>query len=172
MALPTLTTVPVIITGASPLLCGKPADLPDGLTPVQQARERLYLGSDHQPVIPTLNLARCLVGAGRLLNPPRSDLHQALDVNPSEIPIRSSVPWQVDTRTVRKPGTRERINCHRPRFDSWSLAFEVHVDTERIGLGVLMGLIELAGMRIGLGDYRVERGGPFGRFRLESWGPA
>lgn len=170
MELPTMTTVPVIITGTTPLLCGKPAEPRPTLAPRQQALLRLYQDAQGNPVIPSLNLFRCLTGAGRLLDNRMLDLGLALGIPQSDIRIASKHPWQVDTRTVRKPGSRERMACNRPRFDDWSLSFDLQVDADLVPIDQAAALVEIAGQRLGLGDFRAERGGPFGRFRISHWG--
>lgn len=62
--------------------------------------------------------------------------------------------------------------CHRPRVDSWSLTFTLDVDTSVFDPKLVRALIDDAGKKIGLGDYRPARKGPFGRFVVKRWDEA
>jgi hypothetical protein len=54
----------------------------------------------------------------------------------------------------------------RPRFEPWTLAGELDVDEPAITTPVLISLLEIAGKRAGLGDWRpsARASGPHGRF--------
>lgn len=170
MGAATMTAIPVVLAGITPLLCGRPADPLPGQPPQVQARARLYQDDQGRPVMPTINLFRCITSAGRLLDREPTELVHALGISATAIPIHSRGSWQVDTRSVRKPGSRERMICYRPRFDDWSLGFDLLVDRDLIDPDLVAAVIEAAGQRMGIGDFRAERGGPFGRFRIGHWG--
>ena len=60
---------------------------------------------------------------------------------------------------------RSRILRTRAKFDTpWSCTFEVDVDDELIDLSQLLEWLDIAGRQIGLGDWRPEKSGMFGRF--------
>lgn len=64
---------------------------------------------------------------------------------------------------------RARILRTRAKFDMpWSLAFTVELNSELAGHEELARWLEIAGDRVGLGDWRTEKPGTYGRFRLES----
>jgi hypothetical protein len=74
---------------------------------------------------------------------------------------------EIDRRRVivQKSG----IIRSRPRFNRWSLYFTVVYDPtllEEGGLGILPDIVNDAGNRFGIGDYRPSCSGWFGRFRL------
>lgn len=166
--------IAISLVGTTPLLCGRPvADDPgaDAEDPRVQAAARLYLGADGGPVIPGLNLFRCFAGAVRLRGHCPVELVNALGLAERELPIRSDQPWAVDSRMVRHPQTGIRSVCHRPRFDAWQLDATVLVDRDLWSPAQVRELITDAGLRVGLGDFRPERGGPFGRFAVGSWEP-
>jgi hypothetical protein len=60
---------------------------------------------------------------------------------------------------------------HRPRFDSWKLAFEVEYDDSLIIVHQLNQIVDDAGKRVGLLDFRPAHKGPFGRFIIAKWEP-
>ena len=77
--------------------------------------------------------------------------------------------FEVDSRPVTIPATKGRIMRHRPRFDAWSAKFSLMIDEEVLPVDLVHQLLTEGGMRIGIGDYRPEKGGPFGRFQVVRW---
>ena len=64
---------------------------------------------------------------------------------------------------------RSRILRTRAKFDPpWAVDFVADCDDELVDEDRLREWLEMAGRRIGLGDWRVSKGGEYGRFRLES----
>jgi hypothetical protein len=55
----------------------------------------------------------------------------------------------------------------RPRFERWSAHLEVIYDPELIEPDLIVQVMADAGRRIGVGDYRPEKSGWFGRFTVE-----
>lgn len=84
------------------------------------------------------------------------------------IPLNTKV-FEVDSRSVVIPSTGGRIMKHRARLDEWSLTFELEVDTTMFSVGFARLLVDDAGKRIGLGDFRPDRKGPFGKFNVTKW---
>ena len=74
--------------------------------------------------------------------------------------------FEVDSRPVTIPATKGRIMRHRPRFDQWGAKFEISVDDELLSLDMAHRLLNEAGQSIGIGDFRPEKRGPFGTFRV------
>jgi hypothetical protein len=75
----------------------------------------------------------------------------------------------VDTRAVRIPSTGGRIQRHRPIFHEWGLTFSVTLDTDEMSRNLFREIVDAAGNKIGLGDFRPETKGPFGRFKVKNW---
>ena len=81
-------------------------------------------------------------------------LYSCLDIPGAEIAIKHKEDWRVDTRAVRIPSTGGRIIAHRPMFDDWELSFELVLDEKLLGAKMLRQIVDDAGQRIGLGDFR------------------
>jgi hypothetical protein len=84
-------------------------------------------------------------------------------------PLVHPEPWSVDTRPVRIPATGGRILCHRACFNDWLVTFEVTLDTSIIGERLFRDIVDKAGSAIGLGDFRPDCKGPFGKFHVKHW---
>ena len=63
---------------------------------------------------------------------------------------------------------RSRVLRVRPKFDDWSVTFSVEYDEELVDRSKLERWIDIGGRRIGLGDWRPEKSGRYGRFELVS----
>lgn len=180
------------IQGHTPLICNRFTDemamaatagtrgnsaAQDRGTPKEIAESKLYLDLRKKPCIPQPNLLRCLVEGGRFHKIGRAQvttktsslLYACVDIEGVSIPIQHKESWRVDTRPVRIPATGGRILAHRPMFDDWKLAFTCVLDVSILGPKLLRTIVDDAGSRIGLGDYRPSTKGPFGRFKVVRW---
>lgn len=181
--------IKVTIQGITPLLCNRftdEASLSNGTsaairvgkkgTPREQCEPKLYTDSVNTKGIPGCNVLAALVGAGRFIKAGRKTL---TTVKSSIVPAGVTVDellcvltpqsWEVDSRSVVSPATGGRVMCHRPRFDKWTLSFSLAVDDTLFAPDVVRQLLDEAGKKIGLGDFRPERRGPFGRFVVIGW---
>ncbi len=185
------TEIEVTIQGVTPLICNRFTDeaqesattgnristIGDRGTPLEQAEKKLYIGSDGKPMIPQPNLFRCIIDAGTYFKAGKSKvttqksslIPACLEVYGTELPIVHKEPWQVDTRPVRIPSTGGRILAHRPMFNDWQLTFIMNYEPDMIGAKLLREIMDAAGRRIGLGDFRPACKGPFGKFVVVNW---
>lgn len=178
------------IKGVSPLLCNRFTDAQQQAvssqinasvvgergTPREQAEPKLYRDSHGHPILPGPNLFASLVAAGTFIKAGKSKLTTmkssivpaGLSIPEIELPLSPSA-WETDSRPVVIPSTGGRVMCHRPRFDAWSVSFTLEIDESLFSERVVRELVDHAGKRIGVGDFRPARRGPFGRFVVESW---
>jgi hypothetical protein len=64
---------------------------------------------------------------------------------------------------------RARIMRHRARLEKWSCTLDLQIDETILPVDHVQAILSDAGKRAGLGDYRPQKGGPFGRFFVSSW---
>lgn len=91
-----------------------------------------------------------------------------------QIPLRDSQgaplrSFEIDSRPVVIPSTKGRIMCHRPRLNEWNIEFTLEVDEDTIDADFIHQLLTEGGRKLGVGDFRPEKGGSFGRFIVVSW---
>ncbi len=79
-----------------------------------------------------------------------------------------ALDFEVDARPVTIPATKGRIMRYRPRFEQWGARFNLLVDETTLGIDLVHQLLNEAGAQIGIGDFRPEKRGPFGTFRVVS----
>lgn len=77
--------------------------------------------------------------------------------------------FQVDARPVVIPDTGRRVMRYRPRLDEWAIETRLDVDDHILDPDLCRRILEVAGQREGVGDYRPGRGGPYGRFVVTKW---
>lgn len=181
----------VTIAGATPLLLNRFTDeaqmkatsgttgaiTGDKGTPREQAEKKLYKSRNGDLVIPQPNMLRCIIDSGKYFKAGKSKvttqkssiIPACVDIHGVELPLVSREGWRVDMRPVRIPATGGRILCHRPCFDDWSVTFTATIDTDLISEGLFRELVDAAGKRIGLGDFRPDCKGPFGKFVVTQW---
>lgn len=62
---------------------------------------------------------------------------------------------------------RNRLERTRAKFDTWSLTFVLDAEDELVDRQQLETWLTIAGRRIGLGDWRPEKSGDYGRFEVD-----
>ena len=152
-------------------------------TPREQAKRKLYVDSKTGELyIPGPNVLACLVAAGRFHKAGREKLSTAKSsLIPAYVLIEEQVcpltldgapikdpHWEVDSRRVVVPSTGGGIMAHRPRLDEWELSFRVDLDAE-FSSKLFREVVDSAGRKCGLGDFRPSRKGPYGRFSVVNW---
>lgn len=148
--------------------------------PEQDARERLHTHPDDADVviIPGPMLLSCFIGAGRFFKAGKTKITTqqsslvpaAMMVLEPWFPLASNGGWSVDARPIRIPATGGRIIRYRPIFHNWSVPnIELELDTDVFSLDLTRQIIDAAGKKQGLGDFRPACKGPFGRFVVTSW---
>ncbi len=97
-------------------------------------------------------------------------LHDAITLTNGDgkTPIKGDA-FEVDSRPVVIPATKGRIMRHRPRHDHWSASFDLRINETVLDPDFINQLLTEGGQQIGIGDFRPEKGGPFGCFLIEKW---
>jgi hypothetical protein len=77
--------------------------------------------------------------------------------------------YEVDSRPVTIPATKGRVMRHRARLNEWVAICTIRLNEDIIAEATLRQLFNEGLQQIGLGDYRPEKGGPFGTSGLVAW---
>ena len=167
----------VTVKGVSALLMHRyPLDPIEGLekkSPAEQAELAAYRTPQGELYVPGVNLQRSLVAAATFSKGKgRASLQKTVAacvfVNPEHL-VLDNQSFAVDSRPVVVPATKGRIVRHRPRLDSWQLSFQVEGDETMLKEAQVRRVLDDAGSKVGLLDFRPERKGPFGRFVVTKW---
>lgn len=174
------------ITGITPLLMNKfnldehQLKKDKNLTPREAAQKVCYEDEQKKLYYPTMNIYACLIEAGKFhkegkvkVTTARSSLIPAgIMIQGETIYFKEPETWEVDNRAVVVPSTGGRVVCHRPRLDKWSLDFTLEVDLKMFSPKFVRTLVDDAGNKVGLGDFRPARKGIYGRFVVTNWDEA
>lgn len=166
------------IEGISPLLMHRfpmePIEAIEKKTPQEQAEICLYQIGD-QPYLPGVNLQRALVasatfskGKGRASLQKQVAAGLFIDEEILELNGKTT-PWVIDSRPVVVPATKGRIVRHRPKFEKWEVSFTISYDETLLTAQQVRQVVDDAGSRVGVLDFRPEKKGPFGRFMVTEW---
>ena len=171
------------IEGTSPLLTHNPSSMRSGEsgpsrkkipTAVDEAAAGLYVGDDGRFYIPTIAFRNAIlyglrgkkigkVGAATKLAPavfidPEHEMTMILDKNG-----KPAVKYEIDSR--RAVVQRQGITRHRPKFYPWKAMVTLSVDLDIVSSEIVAREMDEAGTTAGVGDYRPQRTGWFGKFR-------
>lgn len=142
-------------------------------------RLRMHVDDNGELFIPPMALKKALEGAASFLGrkvPGRGQKTYAsffkstvLVMKPVPLGIRvEDVPGEeLFVPSDGKPGGGSRVTKTFGRINNWSGTAEVYVADETISNEVFEEHLKVAGQFIGLGMFRPERGGFFGRFAVE-----
>ena len=183
-------TVKVTIEGVTPILMHRfteenevkvssgisAVSVGDKGTPREQAEKKLYKNDKGELYLPGPNIFACIIAAGKFHKNGKS---KVTTVKSSLVPAGMGIldlvcpfgtkEFEVDSRSVVIPATGGRIMAHRPRLDKWSLTFRLAIDTDMFAETFARKLVDDASKRIGLGDFRPDRKGIFGKFVVTKW---
>jgi hypothetical protein len=74
---------------------------------------------------------------------------------------------EVDTRSAVNTNVKARIIVHRPKWNKWKCEFDLMIDDDGLlTTPIIQSVIEYAGRFQGVGSYRPEHTGEFGRFKI------
>ncbi|NDG14023.1 MAG: hypothetical protein EB124_12920 [Betaproteobacteria bacterium] len=185
-----MKTVSVEIRGTSPLLIhrfGEEAEQGkatrrvkvDNSNPRDEATKVAYIAPDGTFYFNAFSIPACMANAGanHKMRGSRKTLKfivpSAVRMNSDSVTILNGAgpakDFEVDSRPVTIPATKGRIMRHRPRFDCWGAKFDLVVNDNLLGIDDAHRLLTEAGEYIGIGDFRPEKRGPFGCFRVTAF---
>lgn len=165
------------VKGLSPLLMHsfpmQPLEAMDKKTAEEQAEHAAYRAPSGKLYVPAIAFQRALIGAatyskgkGRMTL--QKPVAACVLVSPEYL-ILDQQEYLVDARPVVIAATKGRVVRFRPRFDDWSFECFIEYDDNLLKESEIRKVVDDAGSRIGLLDFRPERKGPFGRFMVVNW---
>lgn len=182
-----MKTIKVEIRGTTPLLIhrfGEAAEtgkqsraaMVADVEPREEARKVAYIAADGSFYFNAFSIPAAMGNAGAN-HKMRGTRKTARYVVPSAIRLTSDTitilngsgpakDFEVDSRPVTIPATKGRVMRHRPRFNQWGAEFDLIVNDTLLTVELAQQLLQEAGQQIGIGDFRPEKRGPFGTFRV------
>lgn len=139
-----------------------------------ECQTALWLDEKGAPTIPGGAIRRMIENAARK-SKQDGDVREGLIV----VAVRFAYDKEKYGKTIEELGRnaqytvgvvvqRARILRTRAKFDRWGARFIVDTDPELVDKQKLGNWLEVGSRRVGLGDWRPEKSGHFGRFTVES----
>jgi len=170
----------VEITGITPLLQNKPAEYGFDEQWVEkkastdweaEGLKKLYIDSNGMIYQPATHLDRALIEAGKKIKvkgqgkATYSKLFGSM-VSVEEFEIEHKIQdYEIHKCLVVIPSTKGRVMRYRPIFKKWALEFHMDAEEEIPG-EVIKEALEICGKYVGIGDWRPEKKGKFGKFQV------
>ena len=176
---PKVETVIIEVNGTSPLICRnwsetnksmmlakqtKAATKPrEKKNPQRDFEESLYRHPEGGYGFPTVGFKAAAVRAGTYADMKMTFLRGAFHVGGELVKIDGEPTMREDM--VRLQGKVADIR-YRGEFKQWSAHVPVQVNTSSLSVEQLANLFVLAGFAVGVGEWRPERNGQYGRFEV------
>jgi len=173
-----MKAVTITVCGQSPLLMHRfpmePVQSIEKLAPEEQAELAAYrIPGSGNLYVPGVNMWSSIVeGAAYVKGKGRASMQKpaaaCILVTPEYLDLGTKA-YEIDARPVVVPATKGRVVRYRPRLNDWKLTMQVEWDPTLISDVQLRQIMDHAGQRVGVGDFRPQKKGPFGRFVVEHW---
>lgn len=180
-----MKTYDVTIEGVTPLLMNRPGQeiaeqskerKHGNLTNKEMAESKLY-EIDGKIYQPSTHIQGALIEAGKHKKMMKRGSSKAtyskivgyaVEINPFEI-VHKHQNWEIFSILAVNPTTKGRNMLHRPILKKWALSFEVVFDDTEIAPSDMKELFDIAGRIVGIGDWRPQKKGRFGKFQVTNW---
>lgn len=140
----------------------------------RQVLKKLYVKPDGTICQPATHIERTLCEAAKKIKMKGSGkatyskiFGSMVSVSPVLIPHKSQ-EYSINKTTVVIPSTKGRVLCCRPMLENWFLEFTISFEDE-IPEAVIEQALTIAGKYSGLGDWRPQKGGKYGKFEVVSF---
>lgn len=134
--------------------------------PQRDFEESIYLGADKMPAFPSVAFKAAAVDAAVAMEFKKTNLRQAFHIEGDMVPILGSEPEPREDMVRVGMGTADIR--FRAQFSTWGTILTITFNESLLSIDQLVNLFNAAGFGIGVGEWRPQRDGQFGRFRNAS----
>ena len=133
--------------------------------PDAEMSDSCYRLPDGQFGFPGIAFKQAIVRAAKAAGIAMTDARGAFQISGDLLPLRAGDPQLRADRVVI--GKQTTTIAYRPQFWPWEIDLEILYNVRSITAEQLINLLELAGFGVGVGDWRPECNGQFGRFQVK-----
>jgi hypothetical protein len=174
--------IKVQIEGTTPILFNRFRDMQiegkskkrTGAMAESDIEDKLYL-IDEKVCLPAVYLKNCISEASKqfkIVGKGKSTYSKlvasTVDIEPFMIELKAG-KYEVFRISAVNPMTRGRMMTERPKFNKWSAEFEIILNDPAVPVSVINEILEHAGKYVGIGDWRPQTKGMFGKFMITSF---
>lgn len=133
--------------------------------PEEDYRESLYIRDDGSYGFPAVGFKAAAVRAGTYCDMKMVFLRGAFHVEGDLVKIEGEPQPREDMVRV---GMGTADIRYRPEFPKWETTLQITYNSRALTSEQIVHLFEVAGFAVGVGEWRPEKDGQFGRFRVEA----
>jgi hypothetical protein len=138
--------------------------------PEAEALAAMYTTDDGKPGLPILAFKSALIGAahkdlGIEKTLVKKSLFFPCDDSNKCVPLEAGPP--TCREDIVRVGQNQTDLRYRPEFAEWGATITCVVDKGALSAQDVINLVNRAGFGVGIGEWRPEKGGEFGRFELD-----
>lgn len=149
---------------------GKKTKDREARNPEAEAEAATYRDSSGNYAIPVLALKSAIISAAHKdIGIEKTLVRKALFIKSAAdmmLPMQCSEP--VTREDSVRVGQGSADLRYRPQFDEWSVEFVIEIDADLLKPADVVNLIDRAGFGVGIGEWRPEKGGEYGRFQVDA----
>lgn len=179
-----MNKIQVVIEGITPLLFNRFRDTAiegkskkrTGVMEDSEIVDKLYTDNDGQILLPSVYIKNSITESAKKFKIPgqkgatySKTVGSSVDVMPFYIKLKSDEKFEAFRISTVNPMTKGRMMVTRPKFNKWSAAFEIILNDSQVDVSVMNEILEQAGKYVGIGDWRPEKKGMFGKFMITSF---
>lgn len=175
--------IKVTIEGTTPILFNRFRDVAiegkskkrTGSMVESEIEDKLYLDENKKTLLPSVYLKNCIVEASKqfkIVGKGKSTYSKivasTVDVEPFMINLDGG-KFEVFRISAVNPMTKGRMMTERPKYSKWKVSFDLVLNDPQVDVSVVNEILEHAGKYVGIGDWRPEKKGMFGKFMITSF---
>jgi len=132
----------------------------------------MYIDNKGKPYLPSEHIRGCLINGGGYIKSKVGSKAKSMKtivaamfmITPDIIPLNDD--WIIDKRSGVNHNVKGRVIVIRPKWNDWKAKFTLSVDNDTITQETIQNIIEYGGQYVGIGSFRPEKNGMFGRFKI------
>lgn len=137
----------------------------------KEAKDAAYLTADGKPGLPLLAVKSAIIAAAHKdIGIEKTLVRKGLFIRGNDETM--IIPMKCDKPKIREDcvtvGMGSADLRYRPQFDKWSAELNIEYDADLLQPQDIVNLVDRAGFGVGIGEWRPEKGGEMGRFRVRA----
>lgn len=137
-----------------------------------EIEDKLYLDEKKKPQLPAVYIKNAITEAAKqfkIVGKGKSTYSKivasTVDIEPFYINLEAK-DYGVFRISAVNPMTKGRMMTERPKFEKWKASFQIILNDPAVPISVINEILEHAGKYVGVGDWRPEKKGIFGKFMI------
>jgi hypothetical protein len=135
-----------------------------------EGREAMYVTDSGSPGVPAMAIKSAIISAAhRDIGVERTLVKKSLFLvcSDSKMVLEMDCDEPVIKEDAVRVGQGSADLRYRPYFHRWAVDLTFEIDAELLRVEDLLNLIDRAGFGVGIGEWRPEKGGEYGRFQVD-----